>query len=100
MLNTMLAGGADAPLSFGIFAAWCALRVLSTRNNDPATACRPFSQDRDGMVLAEGAGIVVLEELQSALKSLRIFTAKSLDMAQVTMPTTLHNLKYTVKQRR
>ena len=66
--NTMLAGGADAPLSFGIFAAWCALRVLSTRNNDPATACRPFSQDRDGMVLAEGAGIVVLEELQSALK--------------------------------
>jgi 3-oxoacyl-[acyl-carrier-protein] synthase II len=66
--DAMVAGGADAPLSFGIFSAWCALRVLSTRNTDPASACRPFSHDRDGMVLAEGAGIVVLEELQSALQ--------------------------------
>ncbi len=65
--HTMIAGGADAPLSFGIFSAWCALRILSTRNSDPTTACRPFSQDRDGMVLAEGAGIVVLEELQHAM---------------------------------
>jgi 3-oxoacyl-[acyl-carrier-protein] synthase II len=66
--DAMIAGGADAPLSFGIFSGWCALRVLSTRNNDPTSACRPFSGDRDGMVLAEGAGIVVLEELRSALR--------------------------------
>lgn len=66
--EAMIAGGSDAPLSFGIFSAWCALRVLSTRNAEPEKACRPFSKDRDGMVLAEGAGIVVLEELRHALK--------------------------------
>ena len=90
--SAMVAGGADAPLSFGIFTAWCALRVLSTRNNDPATACRPFSQDRDGMVLAEGAGIIVLEELQSALsKSSDIYCeiigyGSSNDVHHITQP--------------
>jgi 3-oxoacyl-[acyl-carrier-protein] synthase II len=65
--NIIIAGGADAPLSFGIFSAWCALRVLSTKNDNPTGACQPFSRDRDGMVLSEGAGIVVLEELEHAL---------------------------------
>jgi beta-ketoacyl-acyl-carrier-protein synthase II len=54
-------GGADTPLSSGIMAAWCALKALSERNDSPATACRPFSADRDGMVLGEGAGVLVLE---------------------------------------
>lgn len=64
--TAIVAGGADAPLSFGILTAWCALRILSTKNNDPTGACKPFSQGRDGMVLAEGAGIVVLEDLEYA----------------------------------
>lgn len=47
-------------------AAWCRLRVLSTRNDSPETACRPFAGDRDGMVMADGAGVIVLEELSQA----------------------------------
>jgi len=49
-------------------AAWCALRALSERNDEPATASRPFSRDRDGMVLGEGAGILILESETSALR--------------------------------
>jgi 3-oxoacyl-[acyl-carrier-protein] synthase II len=62
----MVAGGSDAPITPGILAAWCALRALSIRNDRPETACRPFSADRDGLVLAEGAGMLVLESLESA----------------------------------
>jgi 3-oxoacyl-[acyl-carrier-protein] synthase II len=64
--TSMLAGGADAPLSYGIFAGWNALRVMSQRNDAPASAMRPFARDRDGLVLAEGAAIVVLEEYEHA----------------------------------
>ncbi|MDB5986470.1 MAG: 3-oxoacyl-[acyl-carrier-protein] synthase 2 [Nevskia sp.] len=64
--TSMLAGGADAPLSYGIFSGWNALRVMSQRNDTPATAMRPFSRDRDGLVLSEGAAIVVLEEYEHA----------------------------------
>lgn len=60
-LRAAVTGGADTPLSPGILAAWCALKALSERNDEPATACRPFSADRDGMVLGEGAGVLVLE---------------------------------------
>ncbi len=60
-LPLAITGGADTPLSTGIMAAWCALKALSERNEAPATACRPFSADRDGMVLGEGAGVLVLE---------------------------------------
>lgn len=66
--TTMLAGGTEAPLSYGIFSAWNALRVMSTRNDAPTEAVRPFSKDRDGLVLAEGAGVVVLEDLEHATK--------------------------------
>ncbi len=62
----MIAGGSEAaitPLGVGGFAA---MRALSTRNDDPAHASRPFDKDRDGFVMGEGAGIVVLEELESA----------------------------------
>jgi len=66
--DVMIAGGSEAtitPLAVGGFAS---ARALSTRNDDPATASRPWDRDRDGFVLGEGAGIVVLEELEHAKK--------------------------------
>jgi 3-oxoacyl-[acyl-carrier-protein] synthase II len=62
----MIAGGAEAaitPMGVGGFAA---MRALSTRNDDPEHACRPFDKDRDGFVVGEGAGILILEELEHA----------------------------------
>jgi 3-oxoacyl-[acyl-carrier-protein] synthase II len=62
----MLAGGAEAPLSPLAVGAFAMIRVLSSRNDDPATASRPFDRDRDGFVIAEGAAILVLEALDHA----------------------------------
>jgi 3-oxoacyl-[acyl-carrier-protein] synthase II len=62
----MIAGGSEAaitPLGVGGFAA---MRALSTRNDDPARASRPFDRERDGFVIGEGSGVVVLEQLESA----------------------------------
>jgi 3-oxoacyl-(acyl-carrier-protein) synthase len=67
-LDVALAGGADSTFTLGVMAAWSALRVLSERIDEPAKACRPFSADRDGIVLGEGAGVVVLESEESARK--------------------------------
>jgi len=64
--DVMFAGGADAPLAFGVVKAWEAMRVLAPAGDDPARACRPFSRDRRGLVLGEGAGIVVLEAWEHA----------------------------------
>ncbi len=64
--DVMIAGGSEAaitPMGVGGFAA---MRALSTRNDDPETASRPWDKDRDGFVIGEGAGIVVLEELEHA----------------------------------
>jgi 3-oxoacyl-[acyl-carrier-protein] synthase II len=64
--DVMIAGGAEAavtPLGVGGF---CAMRALSTRNDDPAHASRPFDRDRDGFVMGEGSGIVILEDLDHA----------------------------------
>ena len=64
--DAMIAGGAEAaitPLSVGGFAA---MKALSTRNDDPTHACRPFDKDRDGFVVGEGAGILILESLEYA----------------------------------
>jgi 3-oxoacyl-[acyl-carrier-protein] synthase II len=64
--DAMIAGGAEAavtPLSVGGFAS---MRALSTRNDDPTHASRPFDKDRDGFVIGEGAGILILEELEFA----------------------------------
>jgi len=66
--DVMIAGGSEAaitPMSVGGFAA---MRALSTRNDDPSHASRPFDKDRDGFVIGEGSGIVILEELEFAKK--------------------------------
>ena len=64
--DAMIAGGSEAavtPLSVGGFAS---MRALSTRNDEPTRASRPFDKDRDGFVIGEGAGILILEELEFA----------------------------------
>jgi 3-oxoacyl-[acyl-carrier-protein] synthase II len=66
--DVMIAGGAEAaitPMGVGGFAA---MRALSTRNDDPAHASRPWDKDRDGFVIGEGAGILIMEELEHARK--------------------------------
>ena len=66
--EAMIAGGTEAnitPLTIGGFNS---MKALSTRNDEPEKACRPFEKNRDGFVVAEGAGILILEELQFALK--------------------------------
>lgn len=63
----MLAGGSEAALVPLSIAAFSSMRALSTRNDEPTKASRPFDRDRDGFVFAEGAGVLVLEELEHAL---------------------------------
>jgi len=65
--DVMLAGGAEAPLAPMTFAAFSVIRAMSTRNDDPAHASRPFDQARDGFVMGEGAAVLVLEERSRAL---------------------------------
>ncbi len=64
--EVMLAGGAEAAITKLGVAAFCALRALSTRNDEPQKASRPFEKDRHGFVMSEGAGVVVLEEYEFA----------------------------------
>jgi 3-oxoacyl-[acyl-carrier-protein] synthase II len=64
--DVMLAGGAEAPVYEALVGGFDAMRALSTRNDDPAGASRPFDKGRDGFVIAEGAGVLVLEELDHA----------------------------------
>ena len=64
--DVMIAGGAEAPISRLGLGGFCAARALSTRNDEPERASRPFDRDRDGFVMGEGAGIVILEALEHA----------------------------------
>jgi 3-oxoacyl-(acyl-carrier-protein) synthase len=66
--DVMIAGGTEAALTPLVFAAFCQAKALSRRNDAPEKASRPFDRDRDGFVLAEGAGVLVLEELHHAEK--------------------------------
>jgi 3-oxoacyl-[acyl-carrier-protein] synthase II len=66
MADIILSGGADAPICPLTYGAFCALRALSTGNEEPDKSSRPFDAKRDGFVLSEGAGILILEELNHA----------------------------------
>ncbi|HET9786970.1 MAG TPA: beta-ketoacyl-ACP synthase II, partial [Pyrinomonadaceae bacterium] len=64
--DVMICGGAESAITPMSVAGFAAMRALSTRNDDPLTASRPFERDRDGFVIGEGAGIMILEELEFA----------------------------------
>jgi 3-oxoacyl-[acyl-carrier-protein] synthase II len=66
--DVMIAGGSEAALCELGMASFCAARALSTRNDDPTHASRPWDKDRDGFVMAEGCGVVILEEYEHAKK--------------------------------
>lgn len=76
--DVMLAGGAEAPLYPLAFGAFSLIRAMSVRNDDPATASRPFDKDRDGFVMAEGAALLTLEKRAHAeRRGARIYAALS-----------------------
>lgn len=93
MADVMLAGGADAPITYGMMRCWESLRVLATGNGDPSRACRPFSADREGLVMGEGAGMLLLEELEHARRrGARIYAeiagfGMSSDAIHITQPS-------------
>ena len=66
--DVMIAGGAEAPVTPISFAGFCSMKAMSTRNDDPTRASRPFDSERDGFVMGEGAGILILEEYEHAKK--------------------------------
>ncbi len=68
LADVMIAGGSEAAISPLSLAGFCSMKALSTRNHEPEKASRPFDANRDGFVMAEGAGIVILERLSHAIK--------------------------------
>jgi 3-oxoacyl-[acyl-carrier-protein] synthase II len=66
--DVMIAGGSEATINLSGMGGFCSLKALSERNDDPTTASRPFDRERDGFVLGEGAGILILEEYEHARK--------------------------------
>ena len=93
MADLMLAGGAEAPLTFGMIRSWESVRVLAAGNGDPSKACRPFSLDREGLVMGEGAAMLLFEGLEHARKrGARIYGeiagfGMSSDASHITQPS-------------
>lgn len=93
MMQLAVTGAADSPFSPAVAGGWLALHAVSKRVDSPAEACRPFSADRDGMVLGEGAGILVLEAESHALRRGSPILAEikgygaSADSSHLTQPT-------------
>jgi 3-oxoacyl-[acyl-carrier-protein] synthase II len=65
--DVMISGGAEAPLAPLCFGAFALIRAMSTRNDDPTSASRPFDRDRDGFVMAKGSAVLILEERSRAI---------------------------------
>jgi beta-ketoacyl-acyl-carrier-protein synthase II len=93
MADIMLTGGCEAPITYGMIRSWESVRVLATGNGDPSRACRPFSADREGFVMGEGAAMLLLEDLDHAKKrGAKIFAeisgyGLSSDAGHITQPS-------------
>ncbi|MFT3782243.1 MAG: beta-ketoacyl-ACP synthase II [Nibricoccus sp.] len=90
--DVMIAGGAEAAVTPFAYASFCSMKAMSTRNEDPKTASRPFSLGRDGFIMGEGAGVLVIESLEHAQKrGAKIYCeiagyAASCDAFHITQP--------------
>ena len=89
----MIAGGSDAPITLGVIKGWEAMRVLAGATGEAASACRPFSVDREGLVLGEGSAILVLEDYDCARRrNARIYAevvgyGSTSDAGHITQPS-------------
>jgi 3-oxoacyl-[acyl-carrier-protein] synthase II len=90
--DVMVAGGSEAAITEQSYAGFCSMKAMSTRNDDPQKACRPFDRNRDGFIMGEGSGILVLESLEHAqARGARIYCelagyAATCDAFHITQP--------------